>query len=315
MTPLRSNSAPSVAGNADVPRDGRRRRSVLGNRTAFAYGLMAAPLLIVTVLLLVPTFYTAWLSLQDHSLTSPRPAEFIGLDNFAEIATNPMWRDSIVRTVAFVLISVGVQFIVGFAIALLLAKYLSDMKFLRTVLLIPFMVSEVVVGLSWRLMLQYDGGIVNSTLEFLGLPPVYWLGPDMAFTSVVIADAWQNIPFVILIIYAALQVVPRDVREASVIDGANAWQRLRHVIVPLIMPSILVVLMFRMIFAIRTFGTVWLLTEGGPGRATSLISIDVYNLAFRSYDLGLGAAMSFCLLIISGFITVLYMRWLNRDPY
>jgi multiple sugar transport system permease protein len=169
------------------------------------------------------------------------------------------------------------------------------------------------VGLSWRLILQYNGGLLNWALGLVGIEPVSWLGQDLALYSVVVADSWQNVPFVTLIIYAALQTLPDDVMDAAYVDGATGWTRLRHVIIPIIKPAILVVLLFRTIFAIRTFGSVWILTEGGPGRASTLISIDAFKLAFRDYDLGLGAAMSFCLLVIGLVVTILYMKWLSRD--
>lgn len=279
-----------------------------------AYGLIAAPLIVLAVVLLLPVGFNAWVSLHSWSLIGGGEREIIGLENFQAVFADPRYRGTVVRTAVFVVATVGLQIIGGFGIALFLNRYFQGLKLIRTILLVPMMVSEVVVAMAWRYMFQYRGGVLNWILESLGVGPVHWLGPDLALISIIGVDAWMNIPFVTLVMFAALQTVPGDILDAAAVDGAERWARLRHIIIPMVQPAILLVLMFRTMFAIRSFTLVWMLTEGGPANSTSLLAIDVYKSAFNSYNLGLGGALSWLLVVISLIIAVLYIRWLNRDP-
>ena len=274
--------------------------------------MLAAPVVLVVGLLVVPTVYTIWVSFYSWSMISGAEPSFIGLGNYIDVLSDASLRGSVGRTMIFVVASVGLQFVVGFGLALLLYHSFGRLKAVQTVLLLPMMVSDVVVGLSWRLILQYDG-LANWTLQLAGIPPVYWLGEDLALASIILVDCWQNVPFVTLIIYAALQSLPEDVMDASRVDGASWWARLIHIVIPMIKPAILVVLLFRTVFSLRSFGTVWVLTQGGPGDASTLISIETYRQAFRDFNLGLGSTMSVFLLLIGLIITFAYMRWLNRE--
>jgi multiple sugar transport system permease protein len=308
---VRSSAGQSPAeGRAPSDRPARRKAEpgqLLG------YAMLAPPVLLVLGLLVVPAIYTGWVSLHSWSLISGDSPSFVGLKNYSAIVESSTLRDSVYRSAFFVALTVSLQFVIGLAIALLLHNVFGSLRLLRTVLLLPLMVSDVVVGLSWRLMLQYDGGLANWFLGLFHIGPVSFLGQNLSLVSVVVVDTWQNVPFVTLILYAALQSLPGDVMDASRVDGTTAWSQLRYVILPLIKPAVLVVLLFRTIFALRTFGSVWVLTQGGPGRSSTLISVDVYNLAFRDYDLGMGSAMSVALLLIGLVITLIYMRWLNRE--
>ncbi|MQA79749.1 MAG: ABC transporter permease subunit [Streptosporangiales bacterium] len=284
------------------------------HKNTLAYALVAVPLVVLAIALLLPVGFNAWVSLHSWSLVDQGGPKFIGLGNYEQIFTDPRYRGTVLRTFVFVVGTVGVQLIVGFAMALFLNRHFRTLKALRTVLLLPMMVSEVVVGMAWRYMYEYSGGALNWLLSLVGLGPVHWLGPDLALLSIIFADAWSNIPFVTLILFTALQTVPRDILDAAAVDGAQRWTRLRHVIIPMVQPAILVVLMFRTMFAIRAFTLVWILTEGGPGGTTNLIAIDVYKSAFSNYNLGLGGALSWVLVAISLVIAILYIRWLNREP-
>jgi len=290
------------------------RRSWWRSRNALGYGFIAGPLVFMVVVLLVPIAYNAWVSLHDWSLVGTTPPRFIGLDNYLEIVQTPRWRGTLLRTAVYVIVTVSVQVVAGFLIALLLHQHFPRAKVARMLLLLPMMISEVVVGNIWRLLLNYNGGLINWFLGLFGIEPVFWLGPEHAFQSILMVDIWQNVPFVTLVLFAALQTLPSELLEAAAIDGANRWHQVRSVIVPMIQPAFLLVLMFQTMFAIRSFSTIWLLTEGGPGDRTSLLAIDVFRAALQSYDIGLGAALSWCLLLLSLGITVLYIRWLKRDP-
>ncbi|WP_162606594.1 carbohydrate ABC transporter permease [Jiangella asiatica] len=268
----------------------------------------------MVVVLLIPIANNAWISLHEWSLVGDEAPRFIGLDNYVEILQTPRWRNTLLRTGLYVVLTVSAQVLLGFLIALLLHRHFPNAKVARMLLLMPMMISEVVVGNIWRLLLNFNGGLFNWFLGLVGIDPVFWLGPGRAFWSVVAVDIWQNTPFVTLVLFAAMQTLPSELLEAASIDGARRWQQVRSVIMPMIQPAFLLVLMFQTMFAIRSFSTIWLLTEGGPGNETSLLAIDVFRAALQSYDVGLGAALSWCLLLLSLGITILYIRWLKRDP-
>ncbi|MDQ7904795.1 sugar ABC transporter permease [Phytohabitans sp. ZYX-F-186] len=273
-----------------------------------------APMLFLFAVLIVPIVYNMWVSLHSWRLTDVGGPEFVGLDNYVEVLWTPRWRDTIVRTAAFVVLTVGLQVVIGFGVALFLHKHFPRARALRVALLLPMMVSEVAVGNMWRLLYNYDGGLLNWALGLVGIDRVFWLGPDMAFASIVLTDVWQNAPFVTLVIFAALQTMPNELLEAADLDGASGWVRIRRVILPIVQPAVLLVLIFQTMFAIRAFGTIWILTEGGPGTATTLLSIDIFRVALQSYDVGLASTLSWFLVAINLIVAIIYMRWLKREP-
>ncbi len=294
----------------------RRRRASndVTRRNALGYSFVLLPLGYVFIVLLLPIIYNAWISLQQWSLVDPSPPTFIGLGHYIDIFTDPRWLGTIGRTAVFVVASVALQIAGGVGIAMFLFIRYPNARLLRVLLLLPMLVSEVVVGNVWRLMFNYDGGFINGILSLFGIPPIFWLGADLAFPSIVIADVWQQLPFVMLVVFAALQTVPAEIREAAMIDGAGGWKSFWNIILPVIRPAILLVLLFETMFAVRAFSTVWVLTQGGPGNSTSLLAVDVYRVALQNYDVGLSAALSWILLVISLLIALLYIRWLKRDP-
>ena len=296
------------------PTSTRRPWTDTRRKNALGYSFVLLPLAYVFLVLLLPILYNVWISLHDWSLVDPTPPKFIGLGNYIDILTNPRWLGTIGRTAIFVVASVSCQIVGGVVVAMFLYKRYPHARLLRLLLLLPMLVSEVVVGNVWRLMFNYDGGFINGILSLVGIPPVFWLGPDLAFVSVVVADIWQQLPFVMLVIFAALQTVPHEITEAAEIDGSRGFQTFWYIILPVIRPALLLVLLFETMFAVRAFSTVWVLTQGGPGTSTTLLAVDVYRVALQSFDVGLSAALSCILLAISLLIAVLYIRWLKRDP-
>ncbi|MFI7024234.1 carbohydrate ABC transporter permease [Micromonospora sp. NPDC049900] len=308
--PDRAAASPHGGG---AERPATRRPPWWRSRTALGYLFVLAPMLFLFVVLIVPIGYNLWVSLHSWRLTSVTGPEFVGLANYIEVLQTPRWRDTIVRTAIFVVLTVVLQVIVGFGTALFLHRHFPKARALRVALLLPMMVSEVAVGNVWRLLYNYDGGLLNWALGLIGVDRVFWLGPDMAFFSIVLTDVWQNAPFVTLVIFAALQTMPKDILEAADLDGATGWARIRQIIVPVVQPAVLLVLIFQTMFAIRSFGTIWILTEGGPGTATTLLSIDIFRVALQSYDVGLASTLSWFLVLINLVVAIIYMRWLKRD--
>jgi multiple sugar transport system permease protein len=168
---------------------------------------------------------------------------------------------------------------------------------MRTVMILPILVPPVAIGSMWKLMYNYDFGVFNQMLTAVGLPPVNWLGSTaLALWAVVLVDVWHWVPFVFLILFAAVEALPVDVLEAARVDGATRWQLLRRVILPLLWPAIVVAMLFRTIHAFKVFDEVYLLTSGGPGTSTELLTLHLYKVFFEQNQLGYGALLSLALI-------------------
>ncbi|PIO97686.1 carbohydrate ABC transporter permease [Pleomorphomonas carboxyditropha] len=280
---------------------------------SLAYTLLAPAILTLLVILLVPLAYNLWLSTYQYNLLRPRQTAFTGLGNYIDILTNPAHLNALWITVAFTAFAVLAQTLIGTALALLLNIDFPGNHLVRTLVLMPMLISEVVAALSWRLIFHTEFGLLNALLGVVGIGPKVWLGEDLSFVSVLVVEIWQHTPFVMLIILAGLQTIPNELIEASRVDGASRWQRFRFVVLPLLVPIILLALVFRTMFTLRVFTPVWVLTSGGPADSTLVIGIDIYRTAFRYYDLGAAAALSIILLVVTLIITLAYMRLLRRE--
>jgi multiple sugar transport system permease protein len=288
------------------------RPPTLSERDRLGYILLVLPLFYVMAVTLVPLLFNAYASVQSWNFIQGPPF-YVGLENYAEIIEDPRWLWSLLRTALFVVLAVSIELILGFFIAFLLYRRFNNIRWLQALFLTPMMISEVAAALAWRLLLSGNGSLVNWLVGLFGIEPQLWLGPDWAFASIVLVDVWQQTPFVILVIFAALQGVPTEQLEAAELDGANTWTKIRHVVIPTILPALSVVLIFRTVFALRVFTTVWILTGGGPGDRTAVLGIEIYRTAFGSFDIGMGAALSIMILILSVIMGVLYMRALRRE--
>ena len=270
------------------------------------------PLLYMLLVVLPPLVFNLYASLQDWQLTEG-PPDYVGLGNFLDIFSQWRWLASLGRTLAFTAVAVGIELAAGFAVALLLYQRFNTLRWLQALFLLPMMISEVAAALAWRLLLSGDGSLANWIMQALGLQPQLWLGPDWAFAAVVAVDVWQQTPFVILVLFAALQGVPVELLEAAALDGAGFLTRVRRVILPLLLPALSVVLIFRTVFALRVFTTVWILTGGGPGDKTAVLGVEIYRTAFQNFDVGVGAALSIVMLAVSILIALVSMRALRRE--
>ncbi len=273
--------------------------------------LLLTPLLATLgFFIVVPAFQLLWISLTN--LTPGRPAEFIGLDNYAYILSDPAFIAALVRNIAFVLVVVTLEVGVGFAIALILQMKFPLRSLWFAIILAPFAVSPIVAVVMWKYMLDPTFGIVNYVISGVGLPPVPWMTDSTTSMAVIIIVAvWKEFAFTTIVLFAALTSIPKELYEAAHVDGANAWQNLIHVKIPLIAPAIAIVLLFRIIFTLREFGIPWTLTGGGPGTATEILSIYLYKQAFRYSDFGAGAAIGWIMLAV----TVLLSSFLIRRTY
>lgn len=272
-----------------------------------AYILLAPALAVLLALSIYPLLYSIRVSLQTATGAWT-------LQNFSALVRDQFFLRALAHTFVYAAIALTVEFILGLALALLLNSAVMGRGLFRALLLVPMMIAPVVVGVIWRLMLNSNFGAVNGTLNRFGVnaDKLTWTGsPKLAMTSVIAADVWQWTPFVFLILLAGLQAIPVEPYEAALVDGSSRWQTFRHVTLPLLKPAILIVLLLRTMDLLRVFDHIFILTEGGPGFATEMLSLYIYRTAFRFSNFGYAAAMSFVLLAATNVISLGYMRLLQ----
>jgi multiple sugar transport system permease protein len=230
--------------------------------------------------------------------------EFTPLKNLDQLFGDQLFLTSIGTTLVFVIVSVVVEMVLGFVLALLVSGIPRMKGFIRTVTILPILVPPVAIGSMWKLMYNYDFGVFNQFLMLLGLDPMGWLSDvHLALASVILVDIWHWTPFVFLVLFAAVEGLPKEVLEAARVDGATTWQTIRKVIIPLMMPAIGVAFLFRSIFAFNVFDEIFLLTSGGPGTATEVMSLRLYKTYFEQNNMGYGALLS--LVIIAAIVAFL----------
>ncbi len=273
----------------------------------FQYWALLPTLLILIFLTAYPMIQLIRMSFSTVSFTEGRVLwEFSGLDNWNTFLSDHIFSTALRNTVVFVMVTVAAEMFLGFLLAVLVSQVKRQAGLYRTILMIPILVPPVAIGTIWRLMYNFDFGIFNRILIWLGLPPQTWIAdPLLAMPSVMVVDIWHWVAFVFLLMLAGIESLPKETMEAARVDGASDWQLLRHVVIPLLRPTILVTLMFRTIFAFKVFDEVYLLTSGGPGTATEVISLYINRVFFGQFRMGYGAFLSvLTILFISVFIVI-----------
>jgi multiple sugar transport system permease protein len=242
----------------------------------------------------------------------PRWTE-VGFDHYARVLQDGLFRAGLRNTVVFAVIAVAIQMLLGFALALMTTKALTGRIFYRTVFILPILVPGIVIGAIWKLMYNFDFGVLNQILGVFGYGPVNWLGDTgTALAAVIVVDVWHWTPFVFLLMLAGLEGLPQDVYEAAKVDGATFWQELGRITLPLMLPTILVTLLFRLIVAFKVFDEIYLLTAGGPGTATEVVSFTVYRRFFTEGQMGYGSAMSVVVLTALAVVIVVAVTGTRR---
>jgi multiple sugar transport system permease protein len=289
----------------------RRFFSAQNRREWLLPALFIAPALAVLLSLSIyPLIYSITISLQQE--TSSGVVWSFG--NFTRLFSDNFFVAAMVHTFVYAIAALSCEFLLGLGLALLLNSGMRGRGLFRASLLVPMMLPSVVVGVVWRLMLNPDFGAINGTLRWLGIntQSLTWTAsPKLAMLSVIAVDVWQWTPFVFLVLLAGLHAIPEEPYEAALIDGSSRWQTFWHVTLPLLKPSILIVLLLRTMDLLRVFDQIFILTEGGPGFATETISLYIYRTAFRFFDFGYAAAMSFVLLALTNVISIIYIKFLQ----
>jgi multiple sugar transport system permease protein len=268
---------------------------------------------VLAVILFYPLAYSLGLSFYNYYLPVPRTT-FVGLDNFRFILGDDAFWEALGVTARFTGAAVAIEVVLGIAVALLLDSRIPCHRFVNTVVLLPMAITPAVAGLLMRWMFESNWGLVNYFLGLVGVQGPGWTGdPVWALWSIVLADVWQNTPFVILVVYAGLQSVPVEPLEAAMVDGASRAQTLAHVVFPFLRPLVLFVLIIRSMDAFRIFDQVFVMTGGGPGTTTQTITFYNYVMAFRQLRMGRASALGVITLlilslVIGAWIYLLYRR-------
>ena len=263
------------------------------------YLFLAPALIVLGFTCLYPVIKGFELSFYDWKLGTPvESRSFVGWDNFLWALHDPALFNSIKVTVVFASVAVAIELLFGLGLAFLLEKGIKGIALFRTIFIIPIMIAPVVVGLIWRYLFDANFGLINYAVQWLGFQPKIWLGtPGLALPAVIVTDIWQWTPFMFILFMAGLQSLPGSPVEAARVDGATPWQVIRLVKLPLLAPVIWIAIILRLIDAFRSLEVMYILTFGGPGRETEVLSLNIYKTAFMSQRLGLSAVNAIFLLI------------------
>lgn len=286
---------------ADARRDrrGYRQAKYLFVLPAIIY------LLLLGVFPLLFSLYLVFASWQPGS----DGIEWVGLDNLRRLAVDERFRNSMWLTIRYVLLVSGIELVIGFTLALALQAPIRGKGAFRLLFAIPMLLPPIAISFTWKLIFDFNRGPLNYFLETVGLDKVQWLaGRPAALLSLTLVDVWQWTPFIALAALAALESLPGDLYEAGTVDGASGWQLLRDITIPLLQPYIVAVVLLRAIDAFKIFDTVFVLTGGGPGTATEMVTFYAHVAGFKVFNLGFTATVAWAMVVIMTIIFLLYLR-------
>jgi multiple sugar transport system permease protein len=301
--------APTPTMSAPVRKKSTRLRYTL---TVLAFLLPSA--IPLALFVLGPMVAAAWISLQKWNLISPM--QFIGLENYANLLTDPETGAVFLHTAYYIVGYLPLVYVGGLALALALNTALKGRSFLRGIYFLPVVTSWIVVALVWRWLLNPSNGIVNTVLAFFGIEgPGWWSDPVWAMPSIILASAWKDLGFVMVILLAGLQAISPDLYDAAKVDGAGWWRRLTSVTLPLLSPSTFFVLVISLINGFQVFDQVYAMTGGGPNGASEVVVMRIYDLTFRYGAAGEASALSWILFVVVLAVTLIQVRgqrkWVN----
>lgn len=282
--------------------------------TLTPYAFVTPAVILMGAGLLYPIFMAFYLSFFDWEIGRDlTDAEAVGFSNFLRMLQDPQVWEVLWVTLRFGFWVITLEMVLGIGLALLLEKPIRGASFFRTIFILPLMVSPVVVGLIWRYLFDARAGWINYYISnWFGFEPQVWLGdPQLAFFAIVFTDIWQWTPFIFIIIIAGLQALPAEVIEASEIDGANWWQQIFLVKLPMIKSIIIIALLMRIIDVFRGLEVMLIMTGGGPGRSTELLSLHIYKRAFETQQLGYASAIAVLLIFVVFGLSLLILKLSN----
>jgi multiple sugar transport system permease protein len=296
-----------------TPRAGRRQGGAKLRTLASKWTFMTPATLLLLAVLAYPIFYTIQISFSSFDLSTFSPAAWNGLDNYVSVLQNENFLNSLGVTAIYLVVALPIQMLLGFGVAFLMNAPWRGRGIVRALFLVPMVVAPVVSGGMWKMILDPLWGILSWFLGLFGIPPLDWFGdPGLALTSVVIIDTWRSTPFVALIASAALLALPNDVFEAAKVDGANWWRTLRSITLPLLTPIIAATFIVRWLGAVKMFDIVMTTTNGGPGQATNVVNLYIYQQAFQSLNFSEASAMAVIVLVLTMVLTFVFLAASKR---
>lgn len=313
---MSGNPSPSaITRAAPEPRSLLDRLNPANLKDSSLRWVMITPAVLTIICITIyPLLYSFYMSFFANNLIDP--PRFIGVTNYVRILEDDQFWDSARVTFTFAIPEFILEVVIGFGLALLLNRDLKGKNFIRSIILIPLMLTPVVVGLNWRVMFNYDFGIVNWLIGLVGIAKIDWVNnASTALPALVVLEVWRVMPFDMLVFSAGLAALPEDPFEAAEIDGASAWQKLRLLTIPMLRPLFLVVAIFRSYELLRVFDPVYTLTGGGPGRATQTFSFAIFNRLFSGWQVGYASATSYVLFAISLVLVLIILKALGLGGF
>ncbi|SEB07945.1 carbohydrate ABC transporter permease [Leifsonia sp. 21MFCrub1.1] len=290
------------------PRKGRSSVPARLKDIAGRWSFMIPATVVLVAVLAYPLLYTLQISFSHFDLSTFSPGSWVGLENYTKALGNESFQNSLLVTGIYLVLALPLQIVLGFAIAFLLNAEWRGRGVFRALFLIPMVVAPVVSGGIWKMLLDPLWGVVGWVGSLVGLPTVDWFGsPVTAMISVVLIDTWRSVPFVVLIASAALLSLPKDVFEAAQVDGANWWQTLWRVSLPMLAPIIAATFIVRWLGAVKMFDIVLTTTNGGPGKATEVVNLYIYQQAFQLLRFSESSAMAVIVLVLTTILTLVFL--------
>jgi multiple sugar transport system permease protein/sorbitol/mannitol transport system permease protein len=275
----------------------------------FVIPAAVAALLVLAIPLAMSAYYslTGWKIIQPSTRHS-----LVWLDNYWGILSDGAFWSSIKVTLIYTVAGVGLQSLVGLALALLFRQDFAGRGVLRTLMILPMVITPAVVGMFWKLLYDDNYGIYNYALSVVGMPSVSWLSNTWALASVVLMDVWESSPFFMLVLLAGLQSEDKEAVEAARIDGASGWQVVYYLTIPHLLPYLAIAAAFRAIWSLSEFDKVYMLTLGGPGDATTTMSLYAFKIGFVGFDIGKISAISWMIALLTLIVTAPLIAYLLR---
>lgn len=275
-----------------ITRHASTRSSIRSQRRWTGIALTGPAIAALALTALFPLLWTVSLSLQDFQAGfGATESAFVGADNYVEILSSPEFVRALVQTLGYVATTLIIELAIGLPIALALQRATRGRRLLRVIVALPLMVAPVVAALAFKFLFSSDYGLINQGLAILGLPTPTWFADAwLARTTILVSNLWLALPFVVLVLLAALANIPDELVEAARTDGAGRWRTFVHITLPLLKPAILIILVIRLADAFRVFDAVYVLTGGGPANSTEVMSSFLYRLMFTRADFSGAAA-------------------------
>jgi multiple sugar transport system permease protein len=281
------------------------RRRARNPSSAVAFRFLVGPVVLLLALTIYPLVFAVWTSLHSYWLFAPDRASFVGLSNFTDLFQMGLFGGTVLRTLVYAGGSLVLQLLIGYGLALLLHHDRPGFGVLRSMLVVPVLLTPAVVALMWFYMYDPNIGVIQYLVGALGLPVVPWLSNvDTAMAAVMIANVWEWTPFAFLVFVAGLKSISPEIVEAARIDGAGAWSIARYVALPLLWPVIAIVALLLAIDNLKGFDLIYVMTDGGPGVSTYTLPILIWSQGFHSYQMGTACAVSLILLVIINLVVI-----------